>query len=83
MREERERLQEAGRGSVEPTTCHPYAGDGERRPRDGRMLPLSGVARMRGRRQRQARTRAGLAWSAGPETRRRPVKPEKFVFFYK
>jgi hypothetical protein len=46
MREEREQLQDTGRGPVEPTACHPYTGDGERRPRDGRRLPLSGVARV-------------------------------------
>jgi hypothetical protein len=48
MREERERLQEAGHGSVEPMACHSYADDGERRPRSGRGL--SAVVRWRGAR---------------------------------
>jgi hypothetical protein len=62
MREQRERLQEAGRGSVEPTACHLYAGDGERRPRGGRMLPRSSVARARAKAEVGTDAgRAGLA----------------------
>jgi hypothetical protein len=67
MREEWERLQEAGRGSVEPTACHPYAGDGERRPRSKRGRALAQGARGR----------------AGPETGRWPSQVRKTFFFYK